>query len=104
MKRFVLTGAPGAGKSVILRQLELDGFSVVEEAATDLIALAQARALLNRGCIPRSSIRSLICRDSASFARPASLMGYSSTIDLPSAPLPWRCTLVTRFRTRFREN
>jgi predicted ATPase len=42
MKRFVLTGAPGAGKTAILRQLELDGFSVVEEAATDVIALAQA--------------------------------------------------------------
>jgi predicted ATPase len=43
MKRFVLTGAPGAGKTAIIRQLELDGFGVVEEAATDLIALAQAR-------------------------------------------------------------
>jgi predicted ATPase len=42
MKRFILTGAPGAGKTAILRQLELDGFSVVEEAATDVIALAQA--------------------------------------------------------------
>jgi predicted ATPase len=40
MKRFVLTGAPGSGKTAILRQLELDGFSVVEEAATDVIALA----------------------------------------------------------------
>jgi predicted ATPase len=40
--RFILTGAPGAGKTAILRQLELVGFSVVEEAATDLIALAQA--------------------------------------------------------------
>ncbi len=45
MKRFVLTGAPGAGKTAILRQLELDGFSVVEEAATDLIALEQARGI-----------------------------------------------------------
>jgi predicted ATPase len=45
MKRFVLTGAPGAGKTVILRQLELDGFSVVEEAATDLIALQQAQGI-----------------------------------------------------------
>lgn len=45
MKRFILTGAPGAGKTAILRQLELDGFSVVEEAATDLIALAQAEGL-----------------------------------------------------------
>jgi predicted ATPase len=45
MKRFILTGAPGAGKTAIIRQLELDGFAVVEEAATDLIALAQARGI-----------------------------------------------------------
>ena len=45
MKRFILTGAPGAGKTAILRQLELDGFGVVEEAATDLIALAQAQGI-----------------------------------------------------------
>src|SRR5271170_2700817 len=45
MKRFILTGAPGAGKTVILRQLELDGFSVVEEAATDVIALQQAQGV-----------------------------------------------------------
>jgi predicted ATPase len=38
MKRFIITGAPGAGKTSIIRQLELDGFSVVEEAATDIIA------------------------------------------------------------------
>jgi predicted ATPase len=42
MKRFVLTGAPGAGKTALLRQLERDGFGVVEEAATDVIALEQA--------------------------------------------------------------
>lgn len=45
MKRYILTGTPGAGKTVILRQLELDGFGVVEEAATDLIALWQSRGL-----------------------------------------------------------
>ena len=38
MRRFIITGAPGAGKTAIIRQLELDGFSVVEEAATDVIA------------------------------------------------------------------
>ena len=43
MKRFIITGAPGSGKTMIIRQLELDGFSVVEEAATDVIAAAQAR-------------------------------------------------------------
>ncbi len=40
MRRFVITGAPGAGKTAIIRRLELDGFSVVEEAATDVIAAA----------------------------------------------------------------
>ena len=40
-----MTGAPGAGKTVIIRQLEVDGFSVVEEAATDLIALKLAQGI-----------------------------------------------------------
>jgi predicted ATPase len=43
MRRFIITGAPGAGKTAIIRQLEIDGFSVVEEAATDVIAAAQGR-------------------------------------------------------------
>ena len=43
MRRFIISGAPGAGKTAIIRQLELDGFSVDEEAATDVIAAAQAR-------------------------------------------------------------
>jgi predicted ATPase len=43
MRRFIITGTPGAGKTAIIRQLELDGFSVVEEAATDVIAAAQAQ-------------------------------------------------------------
>jgi predicted ATPase len=45
MKRFILTGAPGSGKTAILRQLEVEGFGVVEEAATDAIALAQAKGV-----------------------------------------------------------
>ena len=45
MRRFVITGAPGAGKTAIIRQLELDGFSVVQEAATDLIAAAQTQGV-----------------------------------------------------------
>lgn len=45
MKRYILTGTPGAGKTALLRQLELDGFSVVEEAATDLIAQWQLRGV-----------------------------------------------------------
>jgi predicted ATPase len=42
MARYVLTGAPGSGKTAILRLLELAGHRVVEEAATDVIALEQA--------------------------------------------------------------
>lgn len=45
MQRFILTGAPGSGKTAILRQLEVDGCSVVEEAVTDLIALRQAKGI-----------------------------------------------------------
>lgn len=43
MPGYILTGAPGAGKTAVLRQLEVNGHAVVEEAATDAIALANAR-------------------------------------------------------------
>ena len=43
MRRFILTGTPGSGKTTIIRQLALAGFSVVEEAATDIHASALAR-------------------------------------------------------------
>ena len=42
MPAYILTGAPGAGKTAVLRLLETLGHAVVEEAATDVIALAQA--------------------------------------------------------------
>jgi len=42
MPWYVLTGTPGSGKTAIIRHLELDGCGVVEEAATDVIALEQA--------------------------------------------------------------
>jgi predicted ATPase len=38
MNRYVLTGAPGAGKTSVLRILQEQGFAVVEEAATDVIS------------------------------------------------------------------
>lgn len=44
-KRYILTGAPGAGKTAILRALESQGCAVVEESATDVIALEQARGV-----------------------------------------------------------
>ena len=42
MARYILTGTPGAGKTTLLRMLERRGHAVVEEAATDVIALEQA--------------------------------------------------------------
>ena len=36
MKRFILTGAPGSGKTSILRVLAATGYAVVDEAATDV--------------------------------------------------------------------
>lgn len=37
MKRFIITGAPGCGKTTIIRALELTGASVVNEVATDIL-------------------------------------------------------------------
>jgi predicted ATPase len=42
MPAYILTGAPGSGKTAILRMLEVAGYLVVEEAATDVIALGNA--------------------------------------------------------------
>ena len=45
MHRYVLTGAPGAGKTVLIRALERAGYPVVDEAVTGLIALATAEGV-----------------------------------------------------------
>jgi predicted ATPase len=42
MPGYILTGAPGAGKTAVLRLLEVRGHAIVEEAATDVIALSNA--------------------------------------------------------------
>jgi predicted ATPase len=42
MKRYILTGTPGSGKTSIIHELKSKGYAVVEEAATDVIALEQA--------------------------------------------------------------
>jgi len=42
MRRYIVTGAPGAGKTTILATLRAWGYAVVDEAATDLIAREQA--------------------------------------------------------------
>jgi predicted ATPase len=45
VKRYILTGTPGCGKTSILRSLELAGYAVIEEAATDIIALRHAQGI-----------------------------------------------------------
>ena len=41
MRRYILTGTPGCGKTSLIRALEMTGASVVAEAATDIIAYKQ---------------------------------------------------------------
>jgi predicted ATPase len=41
VKRFVLTGAPGCGKTSVLLELRARGYAVVREAATDVIGAEQ---------------------------------------------------------------
>ena len=42
MPSYISPGAPGAGKTAVLRLLETTGYLVVEEAATDAIAVGNA--------------------------------------------------------------
>jgi predicted ATPase len=43
LRRHILTGAPGAGKTTLIRALAARGFATVAEAATDVIAVEQAQ-------------------------------------------------------------
>src|SRR5277367_5179901 len=50
MKRYILTGTPGCGKTSIVRALEFAGYLVVEEAATDVIALRNSQGITQPWC------------------------------------------------------
>jgi predicted ATPase len=41
VKRYILTGTPGSGKTSIAKELKTKGYSIIEEAATDIIASEQ---------------------------------------------------------------
>ena len=45
IRRYVLTGAPGAGKTTLAGALRLRGHRVVREAATDVVARFQAAGI-----------------------------------------------------------
>lgn len=42
MKRYILTGTPGCGKTSIIKALEKQGYVTISEAATDIITKEQA--------------------------------------------------------------
>ena len=104
MKRFILTGAPGAGKTAVIRQLELDGFGVVEEAATDIIALEQARGVAEPWKYPHPSIRLLNYKDGGNCERRTSRTRSSFTTGRQFAPLRWRSSWDIHSPTRFPPN
>lgn len=43
MRLFILTGAPGSGKTSLIMELEKLGHAVIHEAATDVISQEQAK-------------------------------------------------------------
>lgn len=52
MKKYILTGTPGCGKTSIIRALEMTGASVVNEAATDIISYNQSQGHLTPWIYP----------------------------------------------------
>jgi predicted ATPase len=52
MKRYILTGTPGTGKTSILHELKSQGYCVVEEAATDAIVRLQKQRQLEAALAP----------------------------------------------------
>lgn len=45
VKRFILTGTPGSGKTSVIKELEKLGHAVIHEAATDVISQEQAKGM-----------------------------------------------------------
>ncbi len=52
-KRYILTGMPGCGKTSIIQTLEALGHTVIQEAATDVIATEQALGNLEPWISPK---------------------------------------------------
>lgn len=45
MKRYILTGTPGSGKTSVIKELGKLGHTVIHEAATDVISVEQAKGI-----------------------------------------------------------
>jgi len=81
----------------IIRQLELDGFAVIEETATDVIAAAHARGTVELWRHPRSLTQSSICKGTVRFERLISRVRFSFMTVPLSALRRWQSTLGTLF-------
>jgi predicted ATPase len=95
VRRFVLTGMPGAGKTVLLRRMETLGYAVVEEAATDVIALEQAKGNAEPWLRP-AFIDSI-----ADLQRRRRLMAADRSGDVPGVQLYDRSPVCTLALCRF---
>jgi predicted ATPase len=45
VRRYILSGAPGSGKTSVIKEMEQRGYIVVHESATDVIAAAQVKGI-----------------------------------------------------------
>ncbi len=95
-KRYVVTGAPGAGKTSLLRALQERHWSVVEEAATDVIAREQATGRDEPWADSDFISRSQRSSGSDSSVQPMSMC--SSTTAHRCAPSRSRCSCSSRCR------
>jgi predicted ATPase len=53
MQRYIFTGAPGSGKTTLINELARHGYTVIPEAATDLIAAEQLKGNLQPWSAPQ---------------------------------------------------
>jgi predicted ATPase len=78
MRRYIITGAPGAGKTTILTGLRDRGYAVVDEAATDVNVRLQALGrhepwrdpgFIDLGFITPTAVRRISLAQSVTFER-----------------------------------
>ncbi len=73
MRRFILTGAPGAGKTTLIHALAARGHAVVEEAATDVNAELLAEGIADPGTAADFIDRIVACQRARRLAADAAL-------------------------------
>ena len=117
MKRYILTGTPGAGKTSILHELKSQGYGVVEEATTEVIAREQSRGnrephlrhdfIEHLGFCQQTSARKITFEESLVFERIHEAtylsLGYD-LIKMAPAALAQRVHLILAWTRQILEN